>query len=95
MIGIDLVKISRIDEIINKHGLDFAQKMVGSDADKAETLAGHYAAKEAFAKALGTGLSTDILKNSKADGICVVRAIMDADDVCQTSLDLKEKIQEL
>ena len=50
MIGIDLVKISRIDEIINNKGLDFAQKMVGSDADKAETLAGHYAVKEAFAK---------------------------------------------
>ena len=65
MIGIDLVKISRIDEIINNKGLDFAQKMIGSDADKAESLAGHYAAKEAFAKARGTGLSTDILKNSK------------------------------
>ncbi|MDU2202401.1 MAG: thiamine phosphate synthase [Anaerococcus hydrogenalis] len=39
--------------------------------------------------------NVDILKNSKADGICVVRAIMDADDVYQTSLDLKEKIQEL
>lgn len=65
MIGIDLVKISRIDEIIKNKGLDFAQKMVGSDADNAESLAGHYAAKEAFAKAMGTGLSTDILKNSK------------------------------
>lgn len=39
--------------------------------------------------------NVDVLKNSKADGICVVRAIMDADDVYQTSLDLKEKIQEL
>ena len=37
----------------------------------------------------------DILKNSKADGICVVRAIMDAEDVYQTSCKLKEKIQEL
>lgn len=37
----------------------------------------------------------DILKNSKADGICVVRAIMDADDVYQASFDLKKKIQEL
>lgn len=39
--------------------------------------------------------NVDVLKNSKADGICVVRAIMDADDVYQTSLDLKEKIQKL
>ena len=36
-----------------------------------------------------------VLKNSKADGICVVRAIMDAKDVYKTSLELKEKIQEL
>ena len=39
--------------------------------------------------------NVDILKDSKADGICVVRAIMDADDVYQTSFDLKKKIQEL
>lgn len=39
--------------------------------------------------------NVEILKNTKVDGICVVRAIMDADDVYQTSLDLKEKIQEL
>lgn len=39
--------------------------------------------------------NVDILKNSKADGICVVRAIMDAKDVYKTSLELKEKIQEL
>ena len=39
--------------------------------------------------------NVEILKDSNTDGICVVRAIMDADDVYQTSLDLKEKIQEL
>ena len=39
--------------------------------------------------------NVDILKNSKADVICVVIAIMDAEDVYQTSLDLKKKIQEL
>lgn len=39
--------------------------------------------------------NVEILKNSKADGICVVRAIMDAKDVYKTSLELKEKIQEL
>ncbi|EEB36776.1 thiamine-phosphate diphosphorylase [Anaerococcus hydrogenalis DSM 7454] len=39
--------------------------------------------------------NVDILKDSKADGICVVRAIMDAEDVYQTSFDLKEKIQKL
>lgn len=39
--------------------------------------------------------NVDVLKNSKTDGICVVRAIMDAKDVYKTSLELKEKIQEL
>ena len=39
--------------------------------------------------------NVEILKNSNTDGVCVVRAIMDAKDVYQTSLDLKEKIQEL
>ena len=39
--------------------------------------------------------NVEILKNTKVDGICVVRAIMDAKDVYQTSLELKEKIQEL
>ena len=39
--------------------------------------------------------NVEILKGSNTDGICVVRAIMDANDVYQTSLDLKEKIQEL
>lgn len=39
--------------------------------------------------------NVDVLKNSKTDGICVVRAIMDAKDVYKTSLELKEKIQKL
>lgn len=39
--------------------------------------------------------NVEILKDSKADGICVVRAIMDAENVYQTSCNLKEKIQEL
>lgn len=37
----------------------------------------------------------DILKNTKFDGICVVRAIMDADDVYNEAKTLKEKIQNL
>lgn len=39
--------------------------------------------------------NVDILKDSKADGICVVRAIMDAKNVYKTSLELRGKIQEL
>lgn len=39
--------------------------------------------------------NVDVLKNSNANGVCVVRAIMDAKDVYKTSLELKEKIQKL
>ena len=37
----------------------------------------------------------EVLKDSKADGICVVRAIMDSDNVYETTKILKEKIQEI
>lgn len=67
MIGIDIVKISRIENIIQKRGLEFAQKMIGSSANNVETLAGHFALKEAFGKALGTGLTIDILNNAHVD----------------------------
>lgn len=36
-----------------------------------------------------------VLNGSKADGICVVRAIMDADNVYEYTKKLKEKIQEI
>ena len=39
--------------------------------------------------------NVDILKGSNADGICVVRAIMDADDVFEETKKLKEKIQDI
>ncbi|WP_243343317.1 thiamine phosphate synthase [Anaerococcus sp. AGMB09787] len=39
--------------------------------------------------------NVDILKNSGADGICVVRAIMDADDVYKASKELKERIENI
>lgn len=64
MIGVDIVKISRIEKIIKKRGLKFVQKMIGSEATRLETLAGHFAAKEAFSKAVGTGLTINFLKKS-------------------------------
>lgn len=39
--------------------------------------------------------NVDVLNGSKADGICVVRAIMDAKDVYEYTKKLKEKIQEI
>ncbi|PSM51477.1 holo-(acyl-carrier-protein) synthase [Campylobacter blaseri] len=63
MLGIDIVKISRISNLKNKYGNKFLQKILNSNeislikSDK--TLAGFYAAKEAVAKALGVGIGND------------------------------------
>lgn len=82
MIGIDIVSISRISKIYTKFGDKFLDKILSgneqnsvlnlNDNLKLERLAGIYAAKEAFAKALGVGISADfgfldveILKNDR------------------------------
>lgn len=65
-VGTDIVKISRlegtkdsfIDGVLSLNEKEEYQKR----NKKAEFLAGHYAAKEAFLKALGTGLSGARLK---------------------------------
>jgi holo-[acyl-carrier protein] synthase len=67
-IGIDLVRISRIEAAIERHGRRFAERIL-SDHElegfsgsprQAEFLAKHFAAKEALLKALGTGLRMGI-----------------------------------
>jgi holo-[acyl-carrier protein] synthase len=66
-IGIDIVEISRIEEMIKKqrkfperiltsNELDRFQSFSGKR--KAEYLAGRFAAKEAFSKAYGTGIGS-------------------------------------
>ena len=63
--GIDLVEIHRIQQSVNRFGARFLSK-VYTDAEQAyclrkrnaaESLAARFAAKEAGAKALGTGMS--------------------------------------
>ncbi len=63
-IGTDIVEVSRIEEAMERHGDAFAQRILTDDEwatfqksqTKARFLAKRFAAKEAFAKALGTGL---------------------------------------
>ena len=77
--GIDLLKISRVEKVLDKYG-DLFLKKVFSDHEiknnkkivhKANKLAKSFATKEAFVKALGTGFSKQIsfkdisLKNNK------------------------------
>ncbi|MBN2896476.1 MAG: holo-ACP synthase [Campylobacterales bacterium] len=60
MIGIDLIKISRMERFIGRYG-DAALRRFLSDAEIAlvgspKTAAGFWAAKEACSKALGSGI---------------------------------------
>jgi holo-[acyl-carrier protein] synthase len=63
-IGTDIVEVSRIEDALARHGAGFARRIL-TDAEFAEFrnshtqtrfLAKRFAAKEAFAKALGTGV---------------------------------------
>ena len=66
-LGLDIVKISRIEKIYDKFGEGFLEKIFtkneiikvnsfSSQVKKREFLAKRFAAKEAFAKALGIGI---------------------------------------
>jgi holo-[acyl-carrier protein] synthase len=63
-IGTDIVEVSRIEEALQRHGDAFARRILTDNEwdafqhsqTKARFLAKRFAAKEAFAKALGTGL---------------------------------------
>jgi len=72
-IGIDIVVISRIEKLIKKYGLNL--KFLNEDekyTNKPESIAGIFAVKEAFSKAIGTGIGEEfsfkdisILKDKK------------------------------
>ena len=63
-VGIDIVQIGRIERSLAKHGDQFIKKilhpneraLIHTMKNKARYLAKRFAAKEAFAKALGTGI---------------------------------------
>ncbi len=78
-IGIDIIDINRIKRVIDKYGKRFKYKCFHNDEilrsemklNSAESYAKRYAAKEACAKALGTGLARGVfwkdieVKNNK------------------------------
>ena len=67
-IGTDIVSYARIRELNEKYGERFAQRILSASEleeyaasnDKARYLMKHFAAKEAFAKAMGTGLRASV-----------------------------------
>lgn len=64
-IGTDIVRIARVDASLQRHGERFAARILAEReraafrdaADGARFLAKRFAAKEAFGKALGTGVA--------------------------------------
>ena len=68
-IGHDIVENNRIGSLLEKHGIQFINKVLSESekeifatkTDQIKYLAKRYAAKEAFAKACGTGLRDPIL----------------------------------
>jgi holo-[acyl-carrier protein] synthase len=64
--GVDLIHISRIDQVLQRHGTLFARKVLGLEEQEeweklaipqqARWLAKRWAAKEALAKATGLGM---------------------------------------
>lgn len=64
-IGTDIVRVARLTDALSRHGARFAERILAPaerpafDAahDQARLLAKRFAAKEAFGKALGTGVA--------------------------------------
>lgn len=59
--GVDLIEISRIEEVISRHGKHYLERIYTSAeleycGKRVESLAGRFAAKEAVVKALGSGI---------------------------------------
>ena len=59
--GVDLIEISRIEEVIKRHGKHYLERIytpaeLEQCGKRTESLAGRFAAKEAVAKALGCGI---------------------------------------
>jgi holo-[acyl-carrier protein] synthase len=59
--GVDLIEIARVEEVIARHGRRYLERIftpaeLNYCGKRAESLAGRFAAKEAVAKALGTGI---------------------------------------
>lgn len=63
-IGTDIIQINRIEKLLKKYGLTFKQRFLSEKemtiAQKTESIAGFWAAKEAIAKALGCGIGSKL-----------------------------------
>jgi holo-[acyl-carrier protein] synthase len=93
-IGTDIASIGRFQENIDKHGERFAGKILAMSEkpyyeqsnQKAQYLASRFAAKEALAKALGTGFR---------DGLIMPDIAILSNEIGRPYLQLSGKAQEL
>jgi holo-[acyl-carrier protein] synthase len=75
-IGTDIVRIERVRQALARHGERFARRILAADEvegwrvhrDPARFLAKRFAAKEAFGKALGTGVAVPATLHALAVG---------------------------
>jgi holo-[acyl-carrier protein] synthase len=100
MIGVDIVVIDRIESSIQKHGEKFLKRYLNAEeitlVEKVQTAAGFWAAKEAIAKALGTGIGSELgfhdIKIKKdergAPSFTFTRKIMKRYNIVSTSLSI-------
>ena len=100
MIGIDIVKISRIEGFISRYGDKALQKFLHTSeialGKSSQSYAGYWAAKEALSKALDTGIGKnlsfhDILIHKTDEGspyLTLPKALVDKRDILDISLSI-------
>ncbi|HSH72442.1 MAG TPA: holo-ACP synthase [Methylophilaceae bacterium] len=97
-IGTDIVEVSRIEDSLARFGNDFARRILSEremqDFSQSNTqarfLAKRFAAKEAFAKALGTGVrSPATFENIGVTHDDLGKPVLDLAPVLQAHLDAK------
>lgn len=102
-IGTDIVEVSRIEESLARFGDAFAQRILTEQEwlsfqqskTQARFLAKRFAAKEAFAKALGTGLREPAtFQNIGVAHDDLGKPVLDLAQALQTFLDKKGIVQQ-
>lgn len=97
-IGTDIVEVSRIEDSLARFGNDFARRILSEremqdflqSNTQARFLAKRFAAKEAFAKALGTGVrSPATFENIGVTHDDLGKPVLDLAPVLQAHLDAK------
>ncbi len=100
MIGIDMIKISRMEDFMKRYNAKSLERFLNTEeilhVNNARTAAGFWAAKEAFAKALGTGIGSEchfhdisITKTAKGAPLFTLHQhLIEAFNIVDTSLSI-------